>query len=211
MNRIGSHQEPVTSLKQRVLRAGRWTLAGHFLALALRLISSLILTRIFSPDTFGLLAIITAVSTVIGLLTDIGLGQAIIQSARGGTSAFLNTAWTLQILRGVVIWGFSCFFAIGLYFADRYEFFSPGSVYAQPSLPSLIVVSTLSAVILGFRSMKVIIASRDLNLRRVTLIEVFSQTFGLITVSLLGWATRSIWSYIGGLLLTTAFPAQIAI
>ena len=200
---IGLKEQAVTPLKHRVFRAGGWTLVGHFLSLSLRLISSIILTRIFSPDTFGLLAIITAISTVIALLTDIGVRQSIVRSPNGANPTFLHTAWSVQVLRGILVWGLSLVAAGGIHIAVTWQLLPLHSVYAQPILPVLIVVASFSSVILGFQSMKSITASRDLSLRRVTLIDIFSQFTGLLIVILLGWLTRSIWSYIGGLLLTS--------
>lgn len=195
-------RRPVTSLKRRVFRAGGWTLIGHFLSLSLRLLSSIILTRIFSPDTFGLLAIMTAVTTIIGLLTEIGLRQAIFQSSNGGRAIFLNTAWSVQILRGLLVWGLCIVVAFGLHLTSVLGFLSPDSVYADSSLPGLIIVGSFSAVILGFQSIKTITARRELSLGRLTLIDVFSQIVGVIIIVGFGWLTRSIWSYVGGLLLT---------
>jgi O-antigen/teichoic acid export membrane protein len=202
-------ERPATPLKHRVFRAGSWTLAGHFLSLSLRFVSSLILTRIFSPDTFGTLAIITAVTTVIGLLTDIGLRQAIVQSRNGSSPKFLHTAWSVQAIRGLLVWGLCVTVAGCLHVASISQFLPLDSVYAQPRLPGLIIVSSLSAVILGFQSMKTYMATRDLNLGRVTLIDIFSQFAGLIIIVTLGWLTRSIWSYIGGLLLATTITVLL--
>ena len=190
------------SLRQRAFHAGGWTLIGHFASLMLRMVGSLILTRIFTPETFGILAIVGAVTSVIGMLTDIGLRQAIIQSSRGSDPRFLNTAWTLQVGRGVLIWGISTLCAFGLYFAGEAGFLSPGSVYGQKNLPLFMVVSSFTAIIQGFQSMKTITASRELDLKRVTSIEILSQLLGLVFVIVLGWASRSIWVYIASLLLT---------
>ena len=199
---VVKNESPAAPLKRRVLHASGWTLVGHFLSLFLRLISSIILTRIFSPDTFGLLAIITAVSTIIGLLTDLGLRQSIIRSPNGDTPRFLNTAWTMQVLRGLVVWGLCVIVALSLHLATVFQLLPPDSVYAQPRLPGLIVVASFSSVLLGFQSMKVVTASRDLNLQRATLIGFISQLFTLIAIILLGMLTRSIWSYVAGLLLS---------
>ena len=199
---LGQKARETGSLRNRTLRAGGWTFIGHFISLVLRMVASLILTRIFAPDTFGILAIIGAISAVIGMLTHIGIRQAIIQSPNGGTAVFLNTAWTLQILRGVVIWALNLLAAFGLYIAGKWEVFPAGSVYAEKRLPLFVVVASFSAIILGFQSMKAIVANRDLDLKSVTAIEVLSQLAGLAFVIPLGWATRSIWVYIASLLLT---------
>src|SRR5262249_28263304 len=140
------------SLRSRVFKAGGWTLAGHFGALVMRMISSIVLTRIFAPDVFGVLAVLITISVVITLLTDVGLRQAVIRSPNGADQVFLDTAWTLQILRGIAVWFAGSLVAIALYCAGRWDLLSPGSVYATPNLPELISVSMLSSVILGFQS-----------------------------------------------------------
>jgi O-antigen/teichoic acid export membrane protein len=160
------------------------------------MISTIVLTRIFAPDVFGVLAVLITIAVVITLLTDVGLRQAVIRSPNGADQDFLNTAWTLQILRGIAVWFAGCLVAIALYGAGRWDLLSPGSVYATPNLPELISVSMLSSVILGFQSMKAVTASRDLNLRRVTWIELLSQAFHLVASVVLGLASRSVWSYV---------------
>jgi O-antigen/teichoic acid export membrane protein len=198
------------SLRFRVFRAGSWALTGHVGALALRLIGTIILTRIFAPDVFGILAVLTTISIVIALLTDVGLRQGVIRSSNGADQAFLNTAWTLQVLRGGAVWVFGCLVAIGLYSAGRWNLLSPDSVYATPNLPELISAIMFSSVILGFQSMKAVTASRDLNLKRVIWIELLSQAFHLITTVALGWATQSIWSYVVSGLLASSLTVLLS-
>lgn len=185
-------------------------MTGHTGALALRLIGSIILTRIFAPEVFGVLAVLTAISVVVALLTDIGLSQGVIRSANGANQSFLNTAWTIQILRGIVIWIVGCLISVGLYAADNGGFLSHQSVYATPNLPQLIPVAMLNSVILGFQSMKVISASRDLNVKRVIFIELFSQTFHLLATIVLGWATQSIWAYVVSGLLASSLTVFLS-
>jgi hypothetical protein len=49
-------------------------------------------------------AVATIVMVGLAMFSDLGLRQSIVQSRRGDEPAFLNTAWALQILRGVVLW-----------------------------------------------------------------------------------------------------------
>jgi O-antigen/teichoic acid export membrane protein len=198
------------TLRSRVLRAGSWALFGHFLTLALRFIGNLILTRIFAPEIFGILAVVSSVLTVISLLADMGLRQAVIQSANGKNSAFLNTAWTLQILRGFLIWSFGAIFAVVIYVAGNRDLLPAGSVYTSPGLPAYIVVASFSAVLWGFQSMKAVTADRNLDLKRVIAIELLVQIVSLLLVVWLGWATRSIWSYIAGGLFSAAIAAALS-
>jgi hypothetical protein len=38
------------------------------------------------------------------MFSDFGLNASVIRSARGDDPVFLQTAWTVQILRGVMLW-----------------------------------------------------------------------------------------------------------
>ena len=53
-----------------------------------------------------------AMTVVLGLLSDMGLRQNIIQSHRGDDPAFLNTAWTVQIIRGFVLFALTLLLAL---------------------------------------------------------------------------------------------------
>lgn len=184
------------TFKGRIIRAGGWTTGAHIVAQALRLMASVILTRIFSPDVYGTLGIITALIVTMSLLTDFGIRQAVVQSKSGGSINFIQTAWTIQVLRGFFIWMFVCTLAALLCAANNRDLLPRNSVYNNELLPALIVASSFSAVILGFQSMKAITAERNLELPRVVVVELISQFVGMVVAILLGWLTRSIWSYI---------------
>ena len=100
------------SLKQRILSASAWTMTGYGTSLVLRLLGNLIVARLLSPEVFGIMAVATSIQLVIALTGDIGLRQAVIRSPNIRDPRFLNTAWTVQILRGLSIW-ISCVIAAG--------------------------------------------------------------------------------------------------
>lgn len=184
------------TFRNRVFRAGGLTIAAHIVAQSLRLIGSLILTRIFSPEVFGVLGIITSISIVMSLLTDFGIRQAVVQSPSGSKISFVRTAWTMQIVRGFIIWILAAALAALLFLTNSWNLLSVESVYADPQLPALIVAASFSAAILGFQSMKAVAAGRNLELSRVFAIELLSQGFSLSVAIVLALLTQSIWSYI---------------
>ena len=175
------------SLLHRVLHASSWTVVGHLTNQALRLGGNLMLTRLLFPEAFGLMAIVQSVITGLALFSDIGIEISIIQNKRGHEAAFVNTAWTIQVIQGVIIWLVLCML-------------SPlaASFYAQPMLASLMPVVGLSAVLGGLKSTKFALANRNLALKKRVLIEVGSYAFGLLVTVLWAWIDRSIWSLVGG-------------
>lgn len=91
------------SLRKRALRAGSWNLVSQVASQVMRLGGNLIMARLLLPEMFGVMVIATTVSILLHLLSDVGLRQNIIQSHRGDDPDFLNTAWTVQIIRGFLL------------------------------------------------------------------------------------------------------------
>jgi O-antigen/teichoic acid export membrane protein len=191
-------------LRQRVLAAGAWSLAGYAVSQVIRFGSNLLMTRLLVPEMFGVMAIATIVMVGLAMFSDLGLRQSIVQSRRGNDPAFLNTAWALQILRGFLLWAIALAVAAVLHFAGRAGLVSAGSVYADPCLPWVIAALSLGAIIGGFATTKSAEASRNLALGRLTQIELAAQVAGLS--AMLAWAAfdRSAWVLVAGSLTATA-------
>lgn len=181
------------SFRQRVLYSGSWTMVGYGVSQVLRLGGNLILTRLLFPEAFGMMAIINVACYGMTVLVDMGLGQSIVQNERGNDPEFVNTAWTLQIILGFLIWfGLS---ALALPIA---------TLYSVPQLAIMLPVVGLGSTISGFNSTKLYTAQRNLEAKSVTLIEVGSYAIGLICTIYLAWLQKSVWSLVWGGLITSA-------
>ncbi len=185
-------------LKQRVLSASIWSLGGYGLSQVLRFGSNLLITRLLVPEMFGVMAIATVVMIGLAMFSDLGLKPSVVRSKRGNDPVFLNTAWVTQILRGLLLWCFALIASLLVYLANRIGMAPRGSVYTDTNLPFVIAVLSITAVIGGFESTKLLEGSRNLSLKRIAQIEVTSQIAGLLFM--LGWAFihRSIWALVAG-------------
>lgn len=155
----------------------------------LRLASNLVLTRLLFPEAFGLMALVNVVLMGAGMFTDIGIRGSIVQHKRGHDPAFLNTAWTVQILRGFVLCGVIMALAGPL-----------ARFYDAPQLAELLLVSALSPLILGFTSTRLHTASREIQLGRMVAMGLFAQFIGILVMILLAWWWRSVWGLVVGTL-----------
>jgi O-antigen/teichoic acid export membrane protein len=186
------------SLKRRVLNAGMWSIAGFALSLVIRLGSNLLMTRLLAPEMFGVMAMASTVLVGLAMFSDVGLRQNIVQSKRGEEPDFLNTAWSIQIVRGISIWGFALCVCLFILVVGHLGKFPVDSVYAAPSLPYVVGVLSITAVFQGFESTKQFEASRGISLGRITGLEILTQLLGLM--GMLAWAVvdRSIWALVFG-------------
>jgi len=192
------------------MRAGAWTLAGFGLRQIIRFGSNLLMTRLLLPEMFGVMAVATMVMVGLAMFSDMGLRQNVIRSHRGEDPLFLDTVWVVQILRGGVLWLCAVIVAAGLAFANGLGLFRPESVYAVGNLPYVIAVVSASVVISGFESTKILQASRNLSLARLTQIDIAAQVGGL--ACMLAWVLvdRSIWALAAGGIAASFFRTALS-
>ena len=57
------------------------------------------------------MALVNAFLIGLAMFSDLGLAPSIVQSSRGDDPRFLDTAWVLQIARGLVLWILACLLA----------------------------------------------------------------------------------------------------
>lgn len=191
------------SLRSRVLRAGAWTMVGHVASQILRLGSNLIMTRLLVPEMFGIMALANVLLVGLQLFSDLGLRQNIVQSWRGHDPIFLNTIWTVQILRGGLLWIVALGMAFALNLLDLAHWLPASSVYAEPVLPSILAVLSFNAFINGFESTKLATASRNLALGKLIKIDLVCQAAGIALMVAWVLVDRSIWALVAGSLLTS--------
>ena len=91
------------SLKALAMRGSLWIMGGYGMSQALRMGCNLILTRLLFPEAFGLMTLVNTVLIGLGMFSDVGTNQSVIQNERGEDPAFLNTAWTIHIIRGFAL------------------------------------------------------------------------------------------------------------
>lgn len=170
-------------LGARAIRSSAYTLGGYMAMQVIRLGSNLILTRLLFPEAFGLMALVMLFLQGLQMFSDLGVNPSIMQSKRGDEPHFLNTAWTVQIARGVVLWLATILLAIPV---SRF--------YNEPQLAQLLPVAGLALLISGFNSTRINFAHRHMKIGRVTLIEIISQIIGTLAMIAFALAFRSVWA-----------------
>ena len=173
------------SLTMRAVRSAGFAVLAFGGGQALRLISNLILTRLLFPEAFGLMALVMVILQGLAMFSDVGVTPAILQSRRGDDQDFLNTAWTIQVGRGFLLWVAAA--ALATPFAQ---------FYGEPLLAELLPVMALTLIIAGFNPTRLDTANRHLQLGRVTALELTGQVIGVVTAVLLAWAMQSVWALV---------------
>lgn len=190
------------SLRDRLLRAGGWVLAGHVLGQVLRLAGNLLLARLLAPQDFGLMQVGYMVMTGLHLFSDMGIVQSVVRSPHAEEPRFLHTAWTVHVVRGLILAGVTLLLALGIYVADAMGWSPAGSVYNDARLPWVVAAFAVMALLIGLSSMRTLLAERHLQQRLLARNELVAQVITLGIMVTLAWYTRSIAALVAGALLS---------
>jgi len=172
-------------LRARILRSSGLTVVGYGVSQVLRLASNLILTRILFPEAFGLMALVSVFMMGLAMFSDLGIGPSIQQNKRGDDPDFLNTAWTIQVIRGAILWVIASALA-----------FPMAWFYEAPELAMLLPVASLTLIITAFNPTRLETANRHLLLGRVTIIDMATQVVGIASAVFLAWMLQSVWALV---------------
>jgi len=183
-------------LRGRVVRSGLWTLIGYSTATVIRFAANLLITRLLAPEAFGIVAIANVILMGLAMFTELGLRENIIQSRRGDEERYLNTVWTIQILRNVILFSASALMGGAVWVAQVFHLFAANSTYANPELPLIIVVLSTNILISGFESTRVGVALRKMDTMRVTFANLGTQLFYTFAMLLTAWLTHSVWALV---------------
>lgn len=174
----------------RALSGGALTAGSYAISQALRLASNLVLTRLLFPEAFGVMALVSVVLIGLAMFSDTGIGPAISRSARGDERGFLDTAWTINVVRGLLLWLVTCAVA-----------WPVARFYAAPELAQLLPAAGLTLLIAGFNPTRIDTANRHLMLGRLTALDLLSQAIGILAMVILAAAMRSVWVLVIGALI----------
>ncbi len=128
------------TLRAHTLRGSIITIADFGFRQCLGLFSNLLLAWLLFPEAFVLMALVAVILRGLKMFSDVGIGPSIVQHERGDDPAFLNTAWTLQIIRGVALWVGASVLA-----------WPASTLYGAPDLWYVLPIAAFSSVIAGLK------------------------------------------------------------
>ena len=181
------------------VRGSIWSMVQYGSGQLIRLGSNLILWRLLYPDAFGLMAIVNSFIVGLAMFSDIGIGQNVVRHERGEEPDFLNTIWTIQVLRGLALMVLAIAGAIPV-----------AHFYHQRELAGLIPMVALGSGISAFNSTKLYSASRRMALGRLTMIELVSQVAALVAMNIWAYLQHSVWALAGGAAIGSAVKLALS-
>src|SRR6185437_5337929 len=158
-----------------------WVIAPFVVVQIVRLITNIVLARLLAPEMFGMMLIVNTLRTGTELLSDIGIGQSVVRRKGAPDRAFLDVAWTLQLLRGSLLTLLALVFATPI-----------ARLYGHELRSILLVVSSIF-LLTGLQSPALFLMQRNMELRQRAAYDVMCTMVQCALTVALAYIMPSVW------------------
>jgi O-antigen/teichoic acid export membrane protein len=179
---------PGKTLFQRTVRGGFWMFSLRIVQQLFGLARLIILARILSPDDFGLIGIALLTMATLETFTQTGFQAALIQKKKD-IKSYLDAAWTVTIIRGVILF-------LILYFIAPYA----AIFFKSPKALSIIRIIGFSFLIQAFTNIGVIYFQKELEFNKQFIYQFTGTIADFVVAVSAVLILRNVWALVFGLL-----------
>jgi O-antigen/teichoic acid export membrane protein len=176
-----------------IVKGVAWTAGTFGLSQLLRIVSSIILTRLLAPELFGIMVIIYALQSGMELLSDLGFGQNLIINKNADNPEFYNTVWSLRLVRGFLL--LTCCIAAALPLAHLYH---------APILAWILPVVGVYFVLGGLGSLSAAFLQRRLQIAKLNIFQFIIEAITTVSQIIFAYFSRTVWALVFGGLISAA-------
>src|ERR1019366_2031928 len=175
------------SLKARAFRGGAWLGTASVAEQSSRFLRNLILVRLLMPAAFGTMAIVLSTTSVLQVITDVGVWSALIQNPRGGEPQYVHVAWWMGV--GRALSAGSLLFVAAPWVAK---------FYGNPELSAFLRVVVVGQIIGDAMSPRAYVAMKEMKFSRWAMITNGGAILGVVTTVILSILLRNTWALVIG-------------
>jgi lipopolysaccharide exporter len=180
--------KPESSLSQRVAKGGLWVFILRVMENVLKLLRLVIVARILAPDDFGLFGIALLSMSALETFSQTGFQAALVQK-KGDIAPYLDSAWTVSIIRGLFL--FSILFISAPYIAIFFN---------NLEATSILRVIGVSLLVGGFTNSGIVYFQKELAFNKQFLYRLSTTIVDFIVVFIAALILRNVWALVFGLL-----------
>jgi O-antigen/teichoic acid export membrane protein len=175
------------SVERKIIDGSLWTIFLNVFVRMLGFISILILARFLNPRDLGVYAAAAVVIELVNVLTQTGVETILVQKVRLSVSHY-QTAWTINIIRGAIIFCILQIFA--QFFITAYS--------SDPGIRQAIQVIAFSALISCFSSAYFINFQKHIDFKTIAKVNIICRLTGFVATIIAAYILRSFWALVVG-------------
>jgi len=185
-------------LKGRSVRGGAVTMAAQGATFFLGMASTVVLARLLTPQDFGLIAMVTAVTGFVMMFKDMGLSMATVQKAEVNHAQISTLFWiNVALSLGVML--------VTAALAPIIAWF-----YGEPRLTWITLALASAFIFSGLTIQHQALLNRNMRFGTLALIGIIGQLAGIVAAIIAAWYGADYWALVIGQL-ATAIAGAIAV
>lgn len=178
---------PSGSIRQRAVKSGIWVSATKLSLRMSQVLMLIVLARLLSPRDFGLMGVALLTLSATRQFTKIGLNAALIQQKEKNVNEYLDTTWSLETGRALLIFG--VLFISAPYIAGFFD---------EPNSTNLIRVLGVAPIFYGLRNPGVVYFEKNLSYHKEFVLESTGAVVQfVVAVSYALWSP-TVWALVFG-------------
>lgn len=198
------------SLKQKVIVSSSLSISSFTVLAVLRLLSTIVLTRLLAPEIFGVFAVMIMFLFILTMFSDLGIRSLILTRENEVDQNFLRNCWTVQLVRGLVVGLLLLLLSLTMMSLQLLDAFPPDSSYADPILPHAIAVTSIGFLILSAEFPTRFVYEREMKFGTVTIAEIALATISFLATTGLAFILRNIWALVLGYIVSASVQVALS-
>jgi lipopolysaccharide exporter len=192
-NSFQDPQEKIPSLARKIVHGGMWIFLWRIIEKLLGLIRLIVVARLLSPNDFGLLGVAALIIAILNIFFESGFNQALIHK-KEKIKQFLNTAWTVQVFRGLFLFGI-------IYLIAPFA----ATFFNVPKSLNIIRVFAFTQVIDGFRNIGIVYFQKEMEFKKQFFCNIFPEIISLVATIWAAYVLRNVWALVIGEIVCSIF------
>jgi len=152
-----------------------------------------VLARILAPADFGILGLALLTTRIARIFTETGFDDALVQR-QGDIKPYLNAAWTVHVIRGLILFGFM--FVGAPYLVQLLN--NPSDPLDQTTTTLVLRVISISFLLSGFSNIGVVHFRKDMQFNKYFLRQICGVLVDVTVAIVLLIIIRNVWALVLG-------------
>lgn len=183
------------SLKKQALSGVVWTFADTFLIRGFSFVAMIFLARWLGPADFGLIGMIAVFIAIGSSLTDSGMTNSLIRTKDPDQSDY-STVFIVNLIMSLLV--YAIVYIAAPFIAD---------FFGHAILVDVIRLYCLIFLIIAFSAVQLAILTKEMNFRKITIINLPSTLIGVAVGLYLGYNDYGVWSIVWMYLTTSGIKS----
>jgi len=173
----------------KMARGAVWMVLFKLTERSLGLISTIILARLLVPSDFGLIALAMSMIAALELMSAFSFDIVLIQKQDNVTKDHYNTAWTFNVLFGLLSAGTLVLLA------------APAALfYEEPRLETIMYFLALGNLLQGFENIGIVAFRKEMQFNKEFIYQIGKKLAGFCVTVPLAFMLENYWALVAGIL-----------